>query len=85
MYLQESNLKPAAEIVVGAVFQDMTRAAMDRRPPEADPEDQPHVAAAKGFTRKGYELALETLRKLPFDPKPAAQPVIPETITDTRD
>ena len=70
MYLHDASLKPAAEFVSGAAWQDMERAAMERRPPEPEPDDLPHVAAAKAYTRKGFEIALLTLRKLPFDPKP---------------
>lgn len=70
MYLRNENLEAAASFLNSPLWSDIKRCLLERRPEAPVAIDAVHTAAAKGFERKGFELALEELEKLPFD-KPA--------------
>ena len=67
MYLRKENTEPAANLLNTPLWADIKKCLLERRPESPDSADAVHVAAAKGFSRKGFELALEELEKLPFD------------------
>ena len=52
--LNPAFMAEAGKFIRSPVWADIKRAMLVRRPPAADVEDQPHVAAAKGF--KGLAL-----------------------------
>lgn len=67
MYLRKENIEAAANLINSPLWSDLKRCLMERRPEAPVAIDLTHTAAAKGFERKGFELALEELEKLPFD------------------
>lgn len=72
-FIAKEHLAPALAFIRGPLWADMRRAAMERRPPAADPAQPPHEAAARGFQRDAWEKAFDELEKLPFE-----QPVKPD-------
>jgi hypothetical protein len=85
MFLSKENLKDAAMFTNGGLWADFKRALEARRPPAANAGDVPSTAAHQMFLRRGYEMAIEDIEKLPREIDPAAQPAIPPSILDTRD
>lgn len=85
MYLTKENLPAAAGFVAGGLWGDMKRALNDRRPPAPASTAMPSEAAQQFFLRRGFEMALEEIEKLPRELDPAATPLIPPAILDTRD
>lgn len=70
MYLRPPNQKPAGDLLNGVLWQDMKRCLLARRPPPPEAKDEPHIAAAKGHKRAGFEAAIEEIEKLPFEFSP---------------
>ncbi len=70
MYLHKENQEAAALFLSTPAWQDIKRCLLARRPEGATPEDQPHVAAAKGFKRDAWEEAIAMMEKLPMDLEP---------------
>lgn len=70
MYLKPANQKPAGDLLNGVLWADMKRCLMDRRPHPPEANDEPHIAAAKGHKRAGFEAAIDVIEKLPFEFNP---------------
>ena len=86
MYLRKELLIPAAEFLNSPLWQDIKKCLLDRRPDSPVSADQPHVAAAKGFERKGFEEAISALEALPFDAAPErVDPFNRPAILETKD
>jgi hypothetical protein len=86
MYLHKDNLANAAALINSPLWNDIKRCLMDRRPDAAVAHDEVHTAAAKGFERKGFELAIVEIEKLPFDtPTVRVDPFDRPAITSTQD
>lgn len=86
MYIAKENLAAALAFIRGPLWADMKRAALERRPPAADPAQPPHEAAARGFQRDAWERAFAELEKLPFEqPEVTKSPFERPAVTDTRD
>lgn len=66
-YLNKELLKPAAEFVNGPVWAEIKRCLLARKPSGANFNDEPHVAAAKGFARDSWDKVIEEIEKLPRD------------------
>ena len=73
MYLKAENLQAAAAFVNSPLWADFKQALMGRRSPAPEPENEIHTQAAKGMERKGFELAIEWVERLPreIEEKPA--------------
>lgn len=85
-FIAKDNLAPALAFIRGPLWADMKRAAMERRPPSADPSQQPHEAAARGFQRDAWEKAFAELEKLPFEqPEVVTSPFERPAVTNTAD
>ena len=67
MYLLEPNLSPAANFINSPLWADIKRCLAEREPEAPVSNDPIHTAAAKGFERKGFELAIAEIEKLPFE------------------
>ncbi len=65
--LTGDNQKIAAQFINGALWAEIKRCLLSRRPPVADVKDDIHIAAAKGHVRSGYEAAIEEVEKMPFE------------------
>lgn len=86
MYLRKENLEPAASFLNSPLWTDIKRCLLQRRPDSPVSADQPHVAAAKGFERKGFEEAISALEALPFDaPTERIDPFDRPAILETKD
>lgn len=86
MYLRKENLEAAASFLNSPLWTDIKRCLLERRPEAPVAADAVHVAAAKGFERKGYELALEDIEKLPFElPAERMDPFNRPAVTATED
>lgn len=85
-FMHPDNVMAAGSFVNGPIWRDMRRALMARHTEWPNVQDEPHVAAAKGFQMKAFTLMLDSIEKLPFDqPAPPPPPPIPETLLDTVD
>ncbi len=85
-FLQKDNIPAAGNFVSGALWQDIKRVLMERRPEAPHVNDGADTAAAKGFQRKGYELCIEAMEAIPFEvPESTAQPFDRPAITETAD
>lgn len=85
-YLTKQNAVPAATFVSGPLWADFKRCLLARRPVGASPEDQPHVAAAKGFRREAWEACIAEIEKLPTDYDTGeTNPFDRPSITDQKD
>ena len=73
MYLRKENLEAASTFLNSPLWSDIKRCLLERRPDAPVAIDAVHVAAAKGFERKGYEMALLDIEKLPFEVTPEVQ------------
>lgn len=83
-YLAKDQLAPSLAFIRSPLWQEMKRAALERRPPPADPSMPPHEAAARGFQRDAWEKAFAEMEKLPFDVQetpvdPYARPAVQMT------
>lgn len=86
MYLRKDLAEPAAAFLNSQLWQDIKRCLLARRPENPISADQPHVAAAKGFERKGFEAAIDEIEKLPFDaPVERIDPFDRPAILETKD
>lgn len=85
MYLTKENLTPAAGFVAGGLWMDIKRALLERRPLAPASTVMPSEAAQQFFLRRGYEMALEDLEKLPREINPAFEKPKLSPILDTRD
>jgi len=85
-FLQKPNVEPAGSFVSGALWLDMKRALMERRPEAATTNDIPYVAAAKGHQRRGFELCIEAIESMPFEVAETAKSVFDRpAVTETAD
>ena len=66
-YLNKETLKGAAEFVNGPIWADIKRVLLARKPSGANFNDEPHVAAAKGFARDAWDRVIEEIERLPRD------------------
>lgn len=85
MYLAKENLPAAASFVAGGLWLDIKRALLERRPLAPASTATPSEASQQFFLRRGYEMALEELEKLPRELNSATTPAVPAAILDTRD
>lgn len=86
MYLRKENLEAAATFLNSPLWTDIKRCLLERRPEAPLAIDAVHVAAAKGFERKGYEQALLDIEKLPFDlPTERVDPFSRPAVLETAD
>lgn len=74
MYLHKENVEAVALFLSCPAWQDLKRCLLLRRPEGADPSDQPHVAAAKGFRRDAWEETIAMLEKIPLETDPGQIP-----------
>ena len=84
MYLRRENQEAVLNFLNSPLWTDIKRCLLDRRPEPPIPADAVHTAAAKGFERKGYEMAISDIEKLPFEvlsevQSPFNRPAIIET------
>lgn len=86
MYLRKENLEAAASFLNSPLWTDIKRCLLERRPDAPATIDAVHVAAAKGFERRGFEIAMEELEKLPFElPPERNDPFNRPAVTQTED
>lgn len=67
MYLRKEHQETLVNLLNSSLWADIKRCLNERRPESPVAVDAVHVAAAKGFERKGYEQAVSDIEKLPFD------------------
>lgn len=85
-YLQKDNVPAAGSFVSGALWMDLKRALLERRPEAATTSDNPDTAAAKGHQRRGYELCIEAIEAIPFEtPTENANPFERPAVQATED
>lgn len=86
MYLRKENQDSVADFLNSPLWQDIKRCLQERRPESPVSVDPVHVAAAKGFERKGYEQAIADIELLPFDrPVVREDPFNRPSVTRTED
>lgn len=73
MYLNPVHAKAASELLNSPLWADIKRCLMDRRPDAPEPIDKLRTMAAKGFERKGFELAIQEFEKLPYEVPPVGE------------
>ena len=85
-YLKKESLKGAAEFVNGIIWQDIKRCLIANKPSAAIPQDEPHVAAAKGFQRDAWEAVITEIERLPREIEETPPPgLFDRPATDPRD
>ena len=67
MYPRKENLESIANFINSPLWADIKRCLHDRRPESPVSSDPIHVAAARGFERKGYEQAISDIEVIAFD------------------
>jgi hypothetical protein len=86
MYLRRENQEAVLNFLNSPLWTDIKRCLLDRRPEPPIPADAVHTAAAKGFERKGYEMAISDIEKLPFEvPSEVQSPFNRPAIIETQD
>lgn len=85
-YLQKDNIPAAGGFVNGALWMDIKRCLIERRPEAATTADTPDMAAAKGHQRRGFELCIEAIEAMPFEaPGEATNPFERPAVQTTED
>jgi len=86
MYLRKEHQESLANLLNSSLWADIKRCLQQRRPESPVSGDLVHVAAAKGFERKGYEQAISDIEILPFDqPVTRADPFDRPSVNATED